>query len=59
MNSISDAITYSLYKMGEGRFSVAITYEYKVGEKMGCNLFTYHRGMTKRHVFQTTSMTLM
>lgn len=45
MDSVSDAITYSLYKMGEGKFSVAITYEYKVGEKMGCNLFTYHRGV--------------
>lgn len=45
MSLTFSAITYSLYKMGEGKFSVAITYEYKVGEKMGCNLFTYHRGI--------------
>lgn len=45
MNSVSDAITYSLYKMGEGKFSVAITYEYRIGVRERCNLFTYHRGI--------------
>ena len=45
MSLTFSAITYSLYKMDEGKFSVAITYEFRMGEMEGCKLLTYHRGV--------------
>lgn len=45
MSLTFSAITYSLYKMDEGKFSVAITREDRIGELETCALLTYHRGV--------------
>ena len=45
MSLTFSAITYSLYKMDEGKFSVAITREDRIGELETCALLTYHRGI--------------
>ena len=45
MNTISDAITYSLYKMDEGKFSVTLDYEWNAEEYEGCKNLAYYKGL--------------
>lgn len=47
MNSTTNAVTYSLYRVdNEGKYSVAITYEWQYGTTYDFQLISYHRNVS-------------
>ena len=46
MESATNAITFSLFQMGKGKFSVTIDYEWNAEEYEGCRNLAYYRDLS-------------